>query len=269
MPSSKHRGFSVECTIVGALATVGGVWFANWILGHTVGATLGEAMPYVGHAAGAALAGAALAACARVRPTREPLAAGMVAVAMMAAIFLVPPAPKFCWVPARTGFPWLVAAALMALSGGAAALGAVVGRAITARQARAALLVVQSGITTLGLTVALLSTIAAFMSANVDRSVPAMILVVAFSLVASGFATQRMAPVHAPWLSSGGTPLAVAIAFAVRGFEADWTETVAFASCGLVSWLVGYLGAQLAWRWLGRREEPDRHHHDDLSNIFS
>jgi len=191
----------------------------------------------------------------------------VLAVAMMAAIFLVPRAPAFSWVPARTGSPWLVAVALMALCGGAAVLGAVAARSITARRARASLLVVMSGTTTMGLAVTLLYAIAGVVSADVHRSVAAMLLVFTVALVASGFTTQRMSPIYAPWLSSSGAFLIAAMGYVSKGGRTGWTEMVASLAIGALVWPVGYLGARLAWSWLGGRHEPERH--DDLSNIFS
>lgn len=80
-------------------------------------------LPFPAHVLGAAIAGAALVRASPMRSLREPVAGGLVAIAVLAAVaFGLPHA--FGWVPLRSAHPGLTALAIAAASAAACAGGA-------------------------------------------------------------------------------------------------------------------------------------------------
>jgi hypothetical protein len=121
-----ERRISISWVLAGTLGVFGAYWLT---VGAMVSANLTFAeLPYVAHALGGVIAGALFVALAPLRPSREPLIAGVAAVGVAVAIFLLPDHPLYGWVAARSDHRWLTALGIAALSGGGAWAGAMARR---------------------------------------------------------------------------------------------------------------------------------------------
>jgi len=235
----------VPWVVVGAVAVTGGFVLAlrPFALARDVSAWL----PYVAHALGAAVAGATIVACAPLRPSREPLAAGVLAAGFLAMTFSVAPAPTFSWVPARVDHPWVIVVAVVGAMAAAATAGAWLGRRVTRSVASAAALSVLGGLVTIGTLVVLEHTAQAFLGASMFSR--PWLLLLPFPIAA--FAIQSLAPAYRPWVcGSGGLTL---MAWTVMAREATARSIAINALAALVIWPIGYVGARLGWRLIGRR----------------
>ena len=246
---TRRPTFSLPWAAVGAIAVIGGYWLAQRTL---IVARAGDVwLPYAALALGGAAAGALMVVCAPLRPGREPLAAGILAVAAMAALFLVAPHPAFSWAVARSEHPWTAALILIALGGASAFAGAALGRWLTVASPGPIVIAALAGLVLTGALVLLGHGLAGSTSLSLRNA--AVVAWPAATLVA-GFATQAVLPERRTGACAAGSFILVAWAVLERasfGSARLLVHGVAVASIGLP---IAYLGARLAWRWIGRRD---------------
>lgn len=229
--------------MVGTLAVLGGYWLV--VRSLVALEVYGEWVPYAGHVSGAALAGAMMAAHAPLRPWREPLIAGVVAIGVMAIVYLSLPAATFGWVAARSETPWLLALGLAALSALGATAGAAIMRHIATTRPKLASLLVISALVITG-TAVTLTQFAVGLGISFDRTGT---LVALIGVLLGGFLTQLMVTVYRPWATGGGSALFTLVLVT----DSDSASDVISMFIGVVLLvLIGVLGARLARRWAAR-----------------
>lgn len=245
---TRRPTISVPWAAVGAIAVVGAYWLAQRAL---IVARVGDAwLPYTSLALGAATAGALMVACAPLRPGREPLVAGVLAVAAMALLFVGAPHPAFSWAPTRASSPWTAVLTLAALSGTCTVAGAALGRRLTVATPGPAAIAALSGLVLTGALVALGHGLAGSTALSLRNA--AVVAWPAASL-AAGFAAQAVLTERRPGACAAGAFVLVAWAVLERASFGGARLLVHGVVVASLSLPVAYLGARLAWRLTGRR----------------
>lgn len=229
---------------VGALAVVGGFWLTTRVFQLLY--LHGGWIPFAGHFIGALLAGATMVAHAALRPWREPVAAGVVAVGILAILFLVLPQPWFSWVAARSTYPWLMALAIAGVTAAGALCGAVIARRVTTTAPHPAKLLLLGALTITGCTITALH----FAGGSGLVSEPRSGLLVGLMLLAivfGGSIVQLMVTIYRPWTICGGAMLFALTTFGETGFSADTAKAL---GTSLLFGGIAAIGARLARRWV-------------------
>jgi nitrate reductase gamma subunit len=191
--------------------------------------------------------GALMVALAPLRPWREPAAAGVLAIAVVATLALAGPSFAANSLLARALHPWYVGLGIAAVSVAMAAAGGLVVRRIVTATTRATLVVLLSALVTSGI---ILLTVLATSPSN-----PAFMGAVGMaSIAAGGFLTQAVIAPERPWACGAGGGVFFVLA------SVDWNEGVSEIAgpilAGLIFILIGYGGARLAWRHLRSGAAP-------------
>jgi hypothetical protein len=222
---------------VGTLAVIGAFFIAlqlMWLLRVEP-----VWLPYVVHVVGAVLAGIAMAKAAPMRSVREPIAAGVLAIAVLAVVSLALP-NAFILTAARTDARWVVLPALACASGLACAAGAWLAGAAPSRvwvavvAAMTAACAIQLG-GRLGL---VLGVPTAFIPLAIESSVLAFI---------AGSATQAIVAVEAAIAITVGTA-----AFLVLALISEASKREAFVEPALAVMVLPILAAAFGARWAWR-----------------
>lgn len=218
---------------------MGGYW-----LGAAMLRFLGVHAPwqvFAVQALAASLAGALMVAHAPLRPWREPVLAGLLALAL-GALLSRESAHAFSWLFRDDRPRWYEGLAILAGSGGFPALGGLVVRRFAPARTRTDLLLALSAFAiTGGVALAALAT---------DGGILLAILGVA----AGGFVTQAAIAPKRPGACGAGGLVFVLFALA-NGVNA--LLIVALVISGPLLMYIGYLGAWLAWRSLRRGDPPE------------
>jgi len=227
--------------VVGTLSVLGGFCLTSRVfqLLHLTG----EWLPYAAHFIGALLAGAMMLSHAALRPSREPLAAGLAAVGILAILFLLLPNPMYGWVPTRSASPLPLALALAAVSVVGAVCGAVLARRFTTTSPHTLKIVVFSTLLATGM---MMTFIHIVLGAGLEYSGNKPLTLATLALVIlGGFVTQRMISVYRPWASGAGLALLATLTFANAGISEILLGVVG-------ALIIGAIGARLARRWVVR-----------------
>ena len=228
--------------MVGMFVVVGAYWLAMVLL-FALGVAA-EWLPYGVYALAAFCAGALMVAHAPLRPWREPAAAAVLAIAVVAALAIVGSGSAADWVIARALRPWYVGLGVAAASGAMAAAGGFVVRRIATATARTNLIVLLSTLVITG--------IIGLLVVAADTSIPALMAGVA----AGGFITQAVIAPKRPWACGAGGGVLTLLALAGTGWEGGVDHIASAVLGGLIFVLIGYGGARLAWRFLLRGDAP-------------
>jgi hypothetical protein len=218
--------------ITGALAVMGAFSLAMVML-ILFGLRSGW-IPYGAYAVAALAGGALVVAHAPLRPWREPAAAGALAVVVMALLLRTLDLTLFGW-----SHSWPVTAGIAAGSGVLAGLGGLAARR-TVAGIRTDLLIALSMCVMAGTTV-------------VTVRLTDGLLGGLLAIPAGGFITQAAIPYRRPWTCGLGAGM-----FVTSVLSNDLSAIV--VGSVLVAWpfmvLLGYLGARVACRILGRGDAP-------------
>ena len=239
-----HQRKTASWIAVGALAVVGGFWLTTRSLQIL---QVGDVwLPYAGHFVGALLAAAMMVAHAALRPWREPVAAAVIAVGVLAVLFLVLPQPWFSWVAARSTYPWLMVLALMGVTAAGALCGALIARRVASTTPHTTKLVLLSALTITGCSVTLLH----FAGGTGLASDPAsgiLVVMMVLGVVFGGFVVQRMVTTYRPRTIGGGATLLALSTFGETGLSAEMVKAL---MSSLLLGCIGAIGARLARRWV-------------------
>lgn len=235
---------SASWVAVGALAVVGGFWLTTRSL--QIAQVEGAWLPFAGHFIGALLAGALMVAHAALRPWREPVAAAVVAVGVLAVMFLVLPQPWFSWVAARSPYPWLMAFGLAGVCAAGALCGGMIARRVASTTPHTAKLVLLSALTITGCSVALVH-LAGGSGLASGRATGLLFVMMMLGVVFGGFVVQRMVTTYRPWTIGGGATLLALSTLAEAGPS---TATMKALMSSLLLGCIGAIGARLARRWV-------------------
>lgn len=232
---------------VGAIAIIGAYLLAVRTLFAT-GTTIGW-LGYVAHVIGAMAGGAAMCACAPLRPSREPVVAGVVAIAAMALAFVAVPHVSFSWIGARASSPAVAIAGIAFLSAGSAFAGAWVTRQLRATIASTPAIASLSTLVTIGTLFLIVNTIGLGSSANGDGL---RLLLVLGALVAVGFLVQAAIATRRPWTCASG---AIGLfGWAIAAQDLSVGRALGYGAFAVVFFTpVAYAGARIGWRLVASR----------------
>lgn len=221
---------------------MGGLW-----LGAAMLRVLGAHAPwqvFAVQALAASLAGALMVAHAPLRPWREPVLAGLLALAI-GALLSRESAHAFSWMFRDDGLRWYEGLAILAGSGGFPALGGLVVRRFAPARTRTDLLLALSALAITGGV------------AMIALATGGGILLAMLGVAAGGFVTQAAIAPKRPGACGAGGLVFVLFALA-NGLSV--LVVVGLVLSGPLLIYTGYFGARLAW-WSLRRgdppEEPD------------
>jgi hypothetical protein len=222
--------------IAGSFAVMGGYW-----LGASMLILLGVQAPwqvYAMHALAACIAGALMVAHAPLRPWREPVLAGVLALTLA---MLLSHDDSYAFGLLRDGGPpWYEQLAIVAGSGVFPALGGLVVRRIAPARTRTDLLLALSALAITGGV------------AMIAIATDGGILLAMLGVATGGFVTQAaIAPRRPGACGAGGL---VFVLFALAD-QISGLLVVGLIISGPILILVGYTGARLAW-WSLRRGDP-------------
>jgi hypothetical protein len=232
--------------IGGTFVVIGAYWLAMPLF-FRLGITAAW-WPYGVCALAAFGAGALMVAHAPLRPWREPAAAGVLAIAVVATLAMAGPGRATSWFVARALHPWYAGLGVAALSGAMAAAGGLAVRRIATATARTSLIVLLGALAINGFTcLAVLAT----------YEEPAFLVLTFLAAVAAGgFLTQALIATKRPWACGAGGGVLVLFTLTRK----DWGDgDIGLASQifgALLNILVAYGGARLAWRLLRRGDAP-------------
>jgi hypothetical protein len=238
---------SLRWLLAGACTVAGAYWIGLRVL-QVAGLDSGI-VPYLGPVVGGLAGGAVMTAHVVLRPRREPLVAGVLAIAMFAVVFMALPHARFTWIASRSDHPWLVLTLLAALAGATSAGGA----AITNRFAQAP----ACGAGPVLLLGMLLSTGLLVLAGQAAQGLGApnwlFVVVICASVFAGGYATQALVAEHAPFASGLGVAVTVVL-FVIAGRDEVAHDRLGQALVGgLMMAGLGTWGAGRAWRRRVRR----------------
>ncbi len=227
--------FSWRWLLVGMLCIVGGYWIGVRIL-LTVGVE-SPALPLLAHALSAACGGAIMTAHAPLRPWREPLAAGVLAIGVLGVLVALPYS-QF-WVVAHVAHPVLgfAVAAGSGLCSGSAAW--VVRRFATTTPTTASIFGVSLLLTT-GSAVTFSQLVL-----GLRLSGGWMIGSAVAGVFFGGYLTQRVIPVRRPWICGAGP--AFYCLWAVSHNPTSLHVGASLVGSGVLV-LIAALGAWVGWR---------------------
>jgi hypothetical protein len=231
------RGGSGRRVVVGTLAILGGYLLAAQCLFVIYDAPAWAL--YGAHLLAPAVAGALVAACTPVRPTREPLVAGALAVAVMVLLFIAAPHPELEWVVATQ--PWWAVLGVAAISAAGAVGGAVVGRAITSRLAGRTAVAALSALVVLGTMIVIVHAAIGFLGNSFGAVIFFAVLV---GFAAAGFLVQAVVPADRRWACAAGG----AIGCIAWPMSIVLSASLEFVILAVPCALLVHLGARVGWR---------------------
>ncbi|MGE0548916.1 MAG: hypothetical protein AB7O24_09480 [Kofleriaceae bacterium] len=242
--SPVHPGtFSIRWTIIGAVAGVGAWWFYVWLMIGSRFET--EAAPYIAHAAAAATIGSLMMRFQPLRPTREPVAAAVLAIGLMTLVFIVIP-HWFTWVADRSPRPWLVVPAIAALSAASAFGGGLASRRTQVTTPHLVPILLLSAFLTLGLLTVLSNVLLGF-TGSFDF-VALWYVVSPLSVLVAGYLTQLVTPIYRPWACGAGWFFAFGMVMKQRWSAAPGVELIdaPLLAVTTIALLLGAAGARAA-----------------------
>ncbi|MBL9014619.1 MAG: hypothetical protein JNL83_10610 [Myxococcales bacterium] len=193
---------------------------------------------HIGFASAGLVGGATMARHALIVPWREPVGAAFGAIAIVVGFWALEPREVDLFVGGAPGALLAIAIVIGTAIGGAALARRYLGTRPT--RVASALLDVQ-------LLGGILLVILALMTV-MHATKNAVIVPVLFGTALAGFLTQAVTPVRSVWACSGGSVVLVLIMLTGSG---QWGQML--AGFGIL-WLVGALGAAIAWRVLPTRD---------------
>ncbi|MGE0870488.1 MAG: hypothetical protein AB7P03_18130 [Kofleriaceae bacterium] len=237
---------SVRWVLIGAVAGVGAWWFFVALMLSCGVQT--EALPYIAHAGAAATVGNLMMRFRPFRPSREPVAAAVLAIGLMVVVFILLP-HWFMWVAARSSRPWLVAPAIALGAAASAFLGAFPSRRTLGTVPRLVSILMLSAFLTLGVTPLLGNVLFAVLGPG--DLVLFGFVVTPIAVFAAGFLTQLVTPTYRPWACGAGWFFALGLVVKERWSAAPGVPLIdgetLIISIGVL--LLGAFGAQLAGRF--------------------
>jgi len=239
-----ERKVSIAWVVAGTLGVFGAYWLTVGAL-ITAGVMF-DGLPYVAHALGGLLAGALFVALAPLRPTREPLIAGVAAIVVAAAVFLLPAHAHYGWVATRSDHPWWTALAIAGVSGAGTWAGATVRRRWAPSIAPIwPTIVVFAGIVTVGAIA-----ISGQLLANL-MDVPHGVLVFAFGIASAmlgAFIAQTVIPTYEPLACGVGVWSLLALMVIANPSPAKVNRVGVVVVGGAIVAAFAVWGAKLAWK---------------------
>jgi hypothetical protein len=228
--------------IAGTFAVVGAYWLAMVLF--LVLRVEDAWWRYAACALAVSGAGALMVAHAPLRPWREPAAAGVLAVALVAVCALAQPDLADDWFIAPTLHSWSTGLGIAVVSGATTAAGGLVARRIATAAARTGWIVLLSALVVTGITTLLV------------LATSAPVLSVVAGVAAGGFVTQAAIVPRRPWACGAGGGALVLFPLALSGWNVDMLKIAIAGLSGLFFMLIGTVGARLAWRFLLREDAP-------------
>ncbi len=228
--------------IAGTFAVVGAYWLAMMLL---LVFDVEDAWWRYGPCAIAGVgAGALMVAHVPLRPWREPAAAGVLAIVLVAVVALADPGLATDWFVAHMLRPWYVGLGIAVASGAMAAAGGLVARRIASAAPRTGRIVLLSALVTTGI------------SALLFMATDAPVLSMMTGVAAGGFVTQAAIEPKRPWACGAGGSALVLLPLALSGWNLDTLKLAVAGFSALIFVLIGSAGARLAWRFLLREDVP-------------
>jgi hypothetical protein len=210
----------------------------------------GEWRLYAAGAIAAFGAGALMVAHAPLRPWREPAAAGVLAIAPLAAVAFARSDGALYAVLSHLWQPWYVGLGVAVASGALAAAGGIAVRRIATSTPRTALILVLSALVFTGITSLMLMAGYAYMRMAAYGSSDRALLLMMAGAAAGGFVTQAVIAPKRPWACGAGS--CALVLYTLTSSDLDGELSVILIVGALLFILIGYGGAQLAW-WILRR----------------